>query len=212
MDTAKNANYNRSEVISLLLAPSVTSSVITAIMTLGLFGWLFQLVVSQRELLNMFYPNTTSLALPEIYRVSYAVNNSEFFGSLAVFVMWFIVGMLGYLLIEGIRLSVMSGFEFEQEIEHAAPTARLTLLRLGAWQMLARLFGVSLLYIAYVIIVLITPHLVVFLRHTSSSDGTRLIALFCVTLIVSFTAVHLVTVGLRLMLFRMRVVSWAGWA
>jgi len=171
---------------------------------------LYFLVIKKSEF-SEYYEDVfviSSGASMQLEQIRFALDNSVFIADSAVFMFWVAVGALFYIVGEMIYKSYSGGKEFVDEMAHTQPRSRISLLGLGVWHILLRLVGILGVFALYKTAIMILPFIVLNVYRLISIDELWTVILLLVSsFLLGLFIAHWLTLCLRLITYRIRVVG-----
>ena len=121
---------------------------------------------------------------------------------------WVAAGTLFYILGEVLYRSFSGGKQFVDEMAHTQPKSRLWLLGVGLQHIFLRLVGVFGVFAFYKVVIMLLP-LAVFNIYTliSIDEIWTVLLLLMSAFLLGILAIHWLTLCLRLITYRIRVIG-----
>jgi hypothetical protein len=201
-------NHSPSQAFIRLMQPSLFSSIVTFIVVV--VGVLIILVPSLYEGSPFeLYLNSSEFKSTGLYTeydaISDQVNSSKFAADASVFVIWALVGLVGYALVLSIVKFGYSIMKFVSVLEYTK-SDREEVAKEALLHLCVRVGAAILLYIAYVIFMkLALPYMLFFAQHALGSSqllGSVYVLLIAGIITVSF---HALVILLRLVMLQTRI-------
>lgn len=186
-----------------VLKPSIVSSVVGGVLGC-LVAALACYAVFSKEVPNLEqYTNLFIHTTPGLTSIIAFINNSEMLAAVAVFLVWFAVGILGYALFSIVISSIRSNVAFEREIiKMHTIKDRLLLLSQGTQKALVRLLGTLLAATTFWIAAVgMLPFLTTMIHGAVLYSAVSMILLIVACLCCTAIVAHLFTIAFRMITY-----------
>ena len=207
MSISNHSNH----IVRRYFAPSILSGFLSILCGLVLLALSLYFLVIKKSEFSEYYEDVfviSSGTSMQLEQIRFALDNSVFIADSAVFMFWVVIGSLFYILGEMIYKSYTGGKQFVDEMAHTQPRSRLWLLGLGLWHIFLRLVGILGVFTLYKAAIIVLPLAVLNIYKLISIDELWTVILLLVSsFLLGLFIVHWLTLCLRLITYRIRVIG-----